>query len=65
MLTTIHTYEHFVIQSFYFSPVESFDDPFEDAKGVLERESKWNDYYLEFFRYAIYRWLLAKMLFTD
>lgn len=40
-------------ESLYFSPAESFDDPFEGAKGVLEKEGKWNDYYLEFFRYAI------------
>ena len=40
-------------ESLYFSPAESFDDPFEGAKGVLEKERKWNDYYLEFFRYAI------------
>ena len=40
-------------ESLYFSPAESFDDPFEGAKGILEKEGKWNDYYLEFFRYAI------------
>lgn len=40
-------------KSLYFSPAESFDDPFEGAKGILEKEGKWNDYYLEFFRYAI------------
>lgn len=39
--------------SLYFAPAASFDDPFEGAKGTLERETKWNDYYLEFFRYAI------------
>lgn len=40
-------------ESLYFAPAESFDDPFEGAKGTLERERTWNDYYLEFFRYAI------------
>lgn len=39
--------------SLYFAPASSFDDPFEGAKGTHERESKWNDYYLDFFRYAI------------
>lgn len=40
-------------KSLYFAPAESFDDPFEGAKGVLERKDNWNDYYLEFFRHAI------------
>lgn len=40
-------------ESLYFAPANSFDDPFEGAKGVLGKESEWNDYYLEFFRYAI------------
>lgn len=40
-------------KSLYFSPAESFDDPFEGAKGTIDREAKWNSFYLEFFRYAI------------
>ena len=37
----------------YFAPADAFADPFEGAKGILETEDKWNDYYLDFFRYAI------------
>lgn len=40
-------------KSLYFASADSFEDPFEGAKGTLERESKWNNYYLEFFRYAV------------
>jgi len=39
--------------SLYFAPASSFDDPFEGAKGTVDRENTWNDYYLDFFRYAI------------
>ena len=39
--------------SLYFASADSFEDPFEGAKGTLDRESKWNDYYLDFFRYAV------------
>ena len=40
-------------KSLYFAPVNSFEDPFEGAKGVCEQEDKWNDFYLDFFRHAI------------
>lgn len=40
-------------ESLYFSPADTFDDPFEGAKGILEKEDTWNDFYLEFFRHAI------------
>lgn len=40
-------------KSLYFTPADSFEDPFEGAKGILEREEKWNEFYLDFFRYAI------------
>lgn len=40
-------------EALYFAPAESFEDPFEGAKGIHEREDNWNDYYLEFFRHAI------------
>lgn len=37
----------------YFSSADTFDDPFEGAKGVEERKSKWDEFYLQFFREAI------------
>lgn len=40
-------------ESLYFSPSEAFDDPFEGAKGILGNQSEWNEYYLDFFRFAI------------
>lgn len=40
-------------ESLYFAPADSFDDPFEGAKGTLEKEENWNNFYLEFFRHAI------------
>jgi len=40
-------------KSLYFAPANSFDDPFEGAKGISEHEDKWNGFYLEFFRHAI------------
>lgn len=40
-------------KSLYFAPANSFEDPFEGAKGIREKEGKWNDFYLEFFRHAI------------
>lgn len=40
-------------KSLYFAPANSFDDPYEGAKGILEKEEKWNNFYLDFFRHAI------------
>lgn len=37
----------------YFASADTFDDPFEGAKGVIERKNRWNDFYLNFFREAI------------
>ncbi len=39
--------------SLYFASACSFDDPYEGAKGVIERKEKWDNFYLEFFRKAI------------
>ena len=37
----------------YFASADSFDDPFEGAKGLIEKKEKWDSYYLDFFRNAI------------
>lgn len=34
----------------YFASLESFEDIFEGAKGIVERKGKWDDFYLDFFR---------------
>lgn len=39
--------------SLFFSAASSFDDPFEGAKGVIERKEKWNNFYMDFFKKAI------------
>lgn len=37
----------------YFASADSFEDPFEGAKGVVERKEEWDSFYLEFCRKAI------------
>lgn len=37
----------------HFASADSFDDPFEGAKGIVERKDKWDSFYLDFFRHAI------------
>lgn len=37
----------------YFARADCFQDSFEGAKGLKKNKSKWNDYYLHFFREAI------------
>ena len=37
----------------YLSSADSFDDPFEGAKGLIERKEQWDGFYLDFFREAI------------
>ena len=37
----------------YFASADSFEDPFEGAKGIVERKEKWDTYYLDQFRQAI------------
>ncbi len=37
----------------YFASADSFDDPFEGAKGLIERKELWDVSYLDFFREAI------------
>lgn len=37
----------------YFASADSFDDPFEGAKGLVERKEHWDGFYLDFFRKAI------------
>lgn len=40
-------------RSLFFASADSFEDPFEGAKGITPRKRKWDEYYLEFFREAI------------
>lgn len=42
-----------VTKSLYFASASSFEDPFEGAKGIAAQKAKWDNYYLEFFQYAI------------
>ena len=37
----------------HFASTDSFEDPFEGAKGIAERKEKWDSFYLSFFREAI------------
>ena len=37
----------------YFASADSFEDPFEGAKGLVERKEKWDSFYLDFLREAI------------
>ena len=37
----------------YFASADSFEDPFEGAKGIAERKEKWDSFYLDFLREAI------------
>ena len=40
-------------KTLFFASADSFDDPFEGAKGIDSRKGKWDEFYLEFFREAI------------
>lgn len=37
----------------FFAAADSFDNPFEGAKGILSRKERWDSFYLDFFRKAI------------
>lgn len=37
----------------YFASADSFEDPFEGAKGIVERKEEWDSFYLDFLREAI------------
>ena len=37
----------------YFPSLESFEDIFEGAKGIIERKGIWNEFYTEFLEWAI------------
>lgn len=43
----------FYTKSLYFAAADSFEDPFEGAKGIEARKKKWDDFYLQFFKEAI------------
>jgi hypothetical protein len=34
----------------YFARADTFEDPFEGAKGIIENKEKWDEHYLDFFR---------------
>ncbi|MEW8201039.1 MAG: hypothetical protein AB2697_19820 [Candidatus Thiodiazotropha endolucinida] len=36
----------------YFARADTFEDPFEGAKGVFDNKEKWDEYYLSFFMQA-------------
>ena len=40
-------------EKLYFASADSFEDPYEGAKGTIERKEIWDNYYTEFFRQAI------------
>lgn len=40
-------------EKLYFASADSFEDPYEGAKGTIERKEIWDNYYTEFFRHAI------------
>ncbi|WP_170756176.1 hypothetical protein [Ruegeria lacuscaerulensis] len=40
-------------QGLYFTTAENFSDPFEGAIGLADRETIWDNYYLDFFRQAV------------
>ena len=37
----------------YFASADSFEDPFEGAKGITENKEEWDSFYLDFFRRAM------------
>lgn len=37
----------------YFASADSFEDPFEGAKGIVERKEEWDSFYLDVLREAI------------
>ena len=37
----------------FFTSADSFEDIFEGAKGITERKTQWDSYYLDFFKHAI------------
>lgn len=37
----------------YFAAADTFEDIFEGAKGIVENQDEWNDFYLKFFREVI------------
>ncbi len=37
----------------YFARADTFEDPFEGAKGVIDNKEKWDNHYLSFFKQAI------------
>ena len=40
-------------KSLFFASADSFEDPFEGAKGIEARKEKWDSFYLQFFKGAI------------
>ena len=40
-------------EKLYFASADSFEDPYEGAKGTIERKEIWDNYYSEFLRQAI------------
>ncbi len=40
-------------QGLYFTSAKNFSDPFEGAIGLADRQGKWDDHYLEFFKKAV------------
>lgn len=40
-------------QRLFFSRADQFDDAFEGASGLAERQKEWDEFYLEYFRNAI------------
>lgn len=41
------------MQELYFSAARCFSDPFEGAKGIVDRKQKWDQFYLDFLANAI------------
>ena len=37
----------------FFSAAKCFTDPFEGAKGIIERQEKWDNFYSDFLRHAL------------
>ena len=37
----------------FFASANTFEDPFEGAKGIIDRKKVWDDFYLDFFQKAI------------
>lgn len=40
-------------QGLYFTSAKNFSDPFEGAIGLADRQEKWDNHYLEFFKEAV------------